>query len=126
MALVFKNYKPTKEKHEELTIVKILDNGEDVFAEIPFALADFAVEYKTPVIFGNIKGIPRIMELELILKETKLFYLKEDKSKDENKQITVSEVSKEKATIITRLHKDTDVSKLFYFDGQLLTLEGKE
>lgn len=121
MAFVFKNYKPTKTQHDELVQIKILE-GEDVFIELPVAIAEFGREYEFPVVFGDYKGLPKIMDAMDVLEHTKLFHFKEG-AEDETKTKPLLEVSKNEATISIRLPKDVNVEHLISLDGQILLAE---
>lgn len=125
MALVFKNYKPTKQKLEELEIVKVLEN-EDVFVDLPTAVMEFGVEYENPTIFGDYKGIPRILEAKEILEHTKMYHLTSGVEDPETKQVSVIETTKEKATWSFRLPKDTPIDQLIVIDNQILLAERLE
>lgn len=124
MALIFKNYKQTKTKHEDLFEIKILE-GEDVFVELPLAVAEFGVEYSEPVIFGDSQGVPRIFEAKDLLKSTKLFHFKEGAEDVETKQRAVIECDfKDPDKKITaRLPINTPVEDLIFIDGQILLAE---
>lgn len=125
MAFVFKNYKQTKNKHEELIEIKVLES-EDVFVDLPVAVVEFGVDYEVPIIFGDFKGLPRIMDAKIVLNATKMFHFGEGVENEDNKTASVVEVSEDKAKWHFRLPKDTPIDQLIVVDNQILLAEKVE
>ena len=119
---VIKNYKPLKEKVEELTLIKILNN-EDVLLELPLAVHFFGQEFEFPVIFGNLDGISIIQEAEVVLQNTKMFHFSLGEFDEEKKYHAIKEVDEKEATIHVRFPRDTKVDELISINGQILWAE---
>lgn len=115
------NYKPTKEKIEEFQIVRVVSNS-DVFADLPIAVADFGREYDTPVIFGNYKGLPLMIEKEELLKQLENLELHHFRLEEEK----LIKVAKEESEISVRLPKGTNTDQLIMDQGHIVWAKREE
>lgn len=116
---VIVNFKPTKEKAEELVLIKILDS-EDVILELPLAVHPFGANFEFPTIFGNVNGVPLIQDAQEVLEKTRMFHFKEGVFDEEKKYSPISEVDVKEASIHVRLPKDTKVEELISMNGQIV------
>lgn len=115
------NYKPTKEKIEEFQVVQILE-GADVFADLPLAVAEFGRLYAKPVLFGDYKGLPTIIdkeELEEHLKHLELHHFRIENEK-------LIKVDKEQSELSLRLPKGTSTDQLIMDRGQVVWAKPEE
>lgn len=117
----FVNYKVTKVKHEELTEIKLLE-FEDVYVSLPWGLVDANNIPEHPVIFGDVDGMPRIMDAMYVLEKTRVFHFKEGAEDERTKQKSVVECEPNDKDVKFhfRLPKDTPVEDLIFVNGQLL------
>lgn len=123
MPKILVNYKMNKNK--TYTILEGV-----VFADMPVAMAEYMVDYDEPVVVNVTQGgVPEIMEksvFEQKLKELepkeheRVFYLDIDATGK------IHEVSEDKAKLRRNLPKDTDVSKLYWMDNQIVMLNDEE
>ena len=112
---VILNYKPTNERVEEFQVVQILKT-DDVFADLPLAVAEFGREYSKPVLFGDHKGLPTIIEkaeLEESLKHLELHHFKLVEEK-------LIKVDKEQSELSHRLPKGANTDQLMIDNGQVV------
>jgi hypothetical protein len=122
MPKILLNFKVSK-KTGQIT----LKYDEPVFADLPICVADYDVEYTTPVVVNIPNQIPVVMEKEhydaLVNKATlkeheKLFVFKlnDDGTLVEDPEGDIKRV----------LPKDTDISKLKFVNGEVVWLDEKE
>lgn len=121
MSKILVNYSPTKENMEGFPVVKISRN-EEVYVDNPMAAVELGQEYNRPVLYGDYKGVPTILEaaeVASILSELKKFYLK-----IKNKVTgTLEEVDEKDSQIIAWLPKDTKVEGLILKNGRIARIQ---
>ena len=115
------NFKPTKEKLEEYPIIQIL-KSDDVFLELPLAAAEFGVEYEEPVLFGNIKGIPLVVEKWQVQEQINRLEMHHFKLENEK----LIKVPEEESSISLRLPKGTNTDQLIMDNGQVVWAKPQE
>lgn len=118
---VLVNYKLTKETVEEHPIIQIV-NSDDVFIDLPLAVAEFGLIYKKPVLFGDYNGIPTIKESNIVkelLSNTEIHHFK-------IKGERLIEVSDKECDMTIRLPKGTNTDQLIYDNGNIVWVKPVE
>lgn len=124
MAKVLKNYKKTKELIDNDYPVISIRYDDEVFADLPICAVEYDTTYTKAVLLTEPNKIPVVIEaaelLQKLSKLTKYFFYVDAETGE------VKEVNEKEANLSVRLPHNTDISKLAYYNGEIILLDNQE